>query len=77
MPRDSTALNTQFAAIPTRKIAGAQTVHVDLVFDSATGYTFDPNALYGALKTLYGAAKVTSDAEATQPYGPYTFRILP
>ena len=75
MPRDSTKLNTDFGAIGTRKVAGGQTVHVDLVFDGT--FTFDPNALYGALKTLYGAAKVTSDVDGTQPYGPYSFRVLP
>lgn len=73
MAKDSTATNTLMAAQPILNVKGGQTVHVMLVFD---GIAFNPANLFNALKTQYGATKVSSDRDAPAR-GTYAFRIIP
>jgi hypothetical protein len=74
MAKDSTATNTLMGAEATLPLVkGGRVVQVNLTFD---GLAFNPANLFNALKTQYGAAKVSSDKDVTTR-GTYNFRIIP
>lgn len=74
MAKDSTSTNTAMSAEPTLPLVkGGRVISVDLVFD---GLAFVPANLLNALRTQYGATKVSSDRDATAR-GSYKFRIIP
>lgn len=73
MAKDATSTNTLMAAEPTVNVKGGFTVTVLLRYD---GLAFNPANLFNALKTQYGATKVSSDRDATSR-GHYSFRIIP
>jgi hypothetical protein len=74
MAKDSTGTNTAMAAEAIQPLVkGGRVVSVNLIFD---GIAFNPANLFNALKTQYGAAKVSSDRDSTAR-GSYTFRIIP
>lgn len=74
MAKDSTATNTLMGAEPVLPLVkGGRVVTVNLIFD---GLAFNPANLFNALKTQYGATKVSSDRDAPAR-GHYSFRIIP
>jgi hypothetical protein len=74
MAKDATTTNTLMGNEPTLPaVKGGRVVTVNLVFDNLA---FVPANLFNALKTQYGATKVSSDRDAPAR-GHYNFRIVP
>jgi hypothetical protein len=74
MAKSATQTDAAMTAEPTLPLVkGGRVVQVNLVFD---GLAFSPANLFNALKTQYGATKVSSDRDATSR-GTYSFRIIP
>jgi len=74
MAKDATTTNTLMGAEATLPLVkGGRVVQVNLIFD---GLAFNPANLFNALKTQYGAAKVSSDRDSVAR-GSYSFRIIP
>lgn len=74
MAKDQAATTTAMAAEPTlAAVKGGRVVSVNLIFDNVA---FVPANLLTALKTQYGATKVSSDRDSTAR-GTYAFRIVP
>ena len=74
MAKDSTTTNTLMGAEATLPaVKGGRVISVDLVFD---GLAFVPANFFNALKTQYGATKVSSDRDSVGR-GSYKFRIIP
>lgn len=72
-PIGDPALTTAMGAQPTQSVTGGLRVTVDLIFD---GLAFNPANLLAALKTQYGATKVSTDHDALGQ-NQYQFRIIP
>lgn len=77
MPQASAAARADLVAAnlnPTfnTAVAGGQTVHIALTFD--TGRAPNMGGLWDALITLYGAGKVTNEAD-TNASGKYRWRV--
>ena len=74
MAKDATTTNTLMGNEPILPLVkGGRVVSVDLVFD---GLAFNPANFFNALKTQYGATKVSSDRDSVGR-GSYKFRIIP
>lgn len=74
MSKNSTDTNTLMGAEAIQPLVkGGRLVTVNLMFD---GIAFNPANLFNALKTQYGATKVSSDRDSPSR-GHYNFRIIP
>jgi hypothetical protein len=81
MPKDGTTLRAQLAdrtLNPSRNVAQGNTAAtmIDVRLELTTGVTFNPEDIYDALVTKYGAGKVTTSLD-TSSQGQYSFRIAP
>lgn len=83
MPKSGASLRSQLTernTNPQRNVASTpgvlrpgQYVHVDLIFQ---GVQFNPEDIFDALETKYGAGKISSDFD-TLSMGNLQFRITP